>query len=42
MSFGSTPEDVFTKEARGVGDVDLGDVEFSDDYLITEKCYRQR
>ena len=36
MPTGSTPEDVLTKEARGVSDVYLGDVEFSNKYVITK------
>ena len=32
------PKDVLKKEARGVGDADLGEVkEVSDEYVITEK-----
>ena len=41
MSSDSTiynPEDVLKKEARGLGDVGLGEVkDVSDEYVITEK-----
>jgi hypothetical protein len=32
------PEDIIKKEARGIGDINLGEVkEVSDEYVITEK-----
>jgi hypothetical protein len=41
MASGSTiynPEDIIKKEARGLGDINLGEVkEVSDEYVITEK-----